>query len=623
MVKKSILIPLIAVQFYFYPVVINNEVTLIDKKGIEMFRPDNYIFLLQGSGRKSTMEMLKDSYKSFSNYLSVYHTSFITTDGKYIYQHDSTGKEMLRYLLEDDSFTFFHFTDNSPRGSTIIPLIDHAAIEKLKNKQFNFSIKNENGKVIAGPIQGNLESFFGFIKVLPRNYILFKDQNDKNYVVNINGKPIVSTNKQIDQFISPDFIIFQEDDQWGVMNDKEELIIAPQHKKLRYAGIDNLLTTSNYRSGKTKLFNVAGDTIGVFDGLETFIGNYAVARKKFKVGVINSKGKWVVEPKYTIIKHVKDNIFLAGPAAGDVAPYYEVSVEAKPSEDKNKYEDIKDFYIIDVKKGKTTKLNLDLGNATVIDEKYILNFTAKDSEQSYKETIIYSIRGEAITPKFDELRMPNIKKKPGTIVLVKNESGWSAYDVDRKSFVTEAYNHLNFGTIDLSNYHKFIVTNESGKQGVVDDKGKWILKPVYHNVEPYAGPMTLVMRDPVSYEYINGEGKTIWSQPKNDLTVLNEEDLKQRFKDCKPSIYRATLSYNTLIEYEILGEAKDIPGCRIKTQYIANPNREWTGKAMVCTYNNEKPFKEIIRECMEALTSGENKCNCDGELANLLLQQNK
>ncbi|WP_375284388.1 FG-GAP-like repeat-containing protein [Marinicauda pacifica] len=78
------------------------------------------------------------------------------------------------------------------------------------------------------------------------------------------------------------------------------------------------------------------------------------------------------------------------------------------------------------------------------------------------------------------------------------------------------------------------------------------------------------------------------------------------FADCTPAT--ATISASPTIRYHFEILEADEGTCRVRSQFLANPNPDFVGEAMVCAFNNAQPFGDAVRS-IEA---------CEGPLAERL-----
>lgn len=86
-------------------------------------------------------------------------------------------------------------------------------------------------------------------------------------------------------------------------------------------------------------------------------------------------------------------------------------------------------------------------------------------------------------------------------------------------------------------------------------------------------------------------GSTL-TNPDNETKV--KACIELNFKNCKPA--KATISLGDVLTYyyEIIGPKNNY--CLVKSKFLSNPNPEWVGKEMTCSYNNLKSFDTAIQD---------------------------
>ncbi|MDP3742556.1 MAG: hypothetical protein Q8R15_04535, partial [Candidatus Micrarchaeota archaeon] len=79
-----------------------------------------------------------------------------------------------------------------------------------------------------------------------------------------------------------------------------------------------------------------------------------------------------------------------------------------------------------------------------------------------------------------------------------------------------------------------------------------------------------------------------------------------KFRNCEAAILESTLVPGLTYSYEILGLASNL--CSVKSKFLANPNPDFVGPEMTCSYDNSQDFQTAVQD-----TS-----NCQGELYQLM-----
>lgn len=85
------------------------------------------------------------------------------------------------------------------------------------------------------------------------------------------------------------------------------------------------------------------------------------------------------------------------------------------------------------------------------------------------------------------------------------------------------------------------------------------------------------------------------------------DEFKENFKECTPSAKTRELSEKVTYYYEILGPVGD-GWCKVKTQAINYPVKDWIGKAMICEHDPSIEFDFSIVT----------RTNCKGDLFELM-----
>ena len=85
---------------------------------------------------------------------------------------------------------------------------------------------------------------------------------------------------------------------------------------------------------------------------------------------------------------------------------------------------------------------------------------------------------------------------------------------------------------------------------------------------------------------------------------LDQDCFEKRFAKCDPSVLLVD-QFGVEYRYEI--HKKESKGCRVKSEFVSNPNPDFVGKSMICYYDNSLPFEEVIQDMS----------SCKGSLATL------
>lgn len=96
----------------------------------------------------------------------------------------------------------------------------------------------------------------------------------------------------------------------------------------------------------------------------------------------------------------------------------------------------------------------------------------------------------------------------------------------------------------------------------------------------------------------------------------NAECFMQAFQVCSPIVYKMILNEDFILEYEILGEEEG--RCRMKSQFLANPENTWENKEMNCVYDYKN---NNISQAFLSVFEDED-ANCSGPLFDLFKGNN-
>ncbi|MFO7550509.1 MAG: hypothetical protein R6W80_03815 [Haliea sp.] len=75
-------------------------------------------------------------------------------------------------------------------------------------------------------------------------------------------------------------------------------------------------------------------------------------------------------------------------------------------------------------------------------------------------------------------------------------------------------------------------------------------------------------------------------------SLVDRDTFRERFSACEPANVVTTPAYNAGYRYEILGPVAG--GCQVRGRYTRTPNSALVGPTMTCTWDNSRPFDEVM-----------------------------
>ncbi|MDO8861541.1 hypothetical protein Q6D67_07490 [Haliea sp. E1-2-M8] len=76
-------------------------------------------------------------------------------------------------------------------------------------------------------------------------------------------------------------------------------------------------------------------------------------------------------------------------------------------------------------------------------------------------------------------------------------------------------------------------------------------------------------------------------------SLVDRDTFRERFRTCEPANFVTAPAYNAGYRYEILGPVDG--GCQVRGQYTRTPNSDLVGPTMTCTWDNRRPFDEVMK----------------------------
>jgi hypothetical protein len=181
----------------------------------------------------------------------------------------------------------------------------------IGNGQSLFPFKSEglwgyidtNGTVIIPPTYPMAGFFY--------EGLAYAQLGDALGFIDVSGKEVIQPKYPAAYNFNEGFASVMDMEEWGIINTKGEMVIKP---KLKHpVQFHNGLARFNMITGVTSSYgfiNIKGDTVikPIFDKTGEFSEGLCLASKGgFKYGYIDTTGKWVVQPIYTMETSIKVN----------------------------------------------------------------------------------------------------------------------------------------------------------------------------------------------------------------------------------------------------------------------------------------------------------------------------
>jgi hypothetical protein len=497
-------------------------------------------------------------------------------------------------LLKDTIEMYFFVYDYHPSNpgeiteiGMVLPVFNSEEEISLKEKgiydnhPIKIGVKNENGEVIIPPIKviNGLSKLRreGYIRTI-NNELVFC--NDKLYR---NGEVLLEADRQT--VLDKDLIRIQKGSEFGLMNMKGDILIPYQKKEIKFFSDNKIILSSG--EGVDQLVSLKGDTLleaaainleyGSHDGGGFVrINNHIVARVDVSLedsvyGFINSEGKWLIKPekhtrsKELVINIVSKDLLKTSIYDRNSHEIIKQGVINLKGEELLKLKDSTDIKILSDQWVKITEMNNDSltyfqnvysGEKLSIKEKNITIqlFTCSEGEfvvvreKKDNNESVYAVKGdklEKIAQKLDKVDITMSERQ--NVIIIKNKDGYCLYDPLKAKVVSKSFDYLTFGASVLP-YEKnhFFIAEQNKKKGLINDKGKWVIEPIYYNLLPFSGELTLAQSDSLSFQYININGETLWKLPEDDKTAWNRTHFLESFSDCTPLIFKGEFYNLTL-----------------------------------------------------------------------------
>ncbi|MGM0478504.1 MAG: WG repeat-containing protein [Bacteroidota bacterium] len=627
-------------------------------------------FIIDGFNSRRNHQ--KDFLKNHFLTLSKDKESFIlkNTDGKNIDKCSLSEDTLKMYFYLNDNFQI-----NQSVNSKIWDIRGYFDLEEklylqekgmFLHQPIKYGLKSNTGKVIIQPevlVKGLNKIFHGTFKSL--NHKLFFSQ-DKIY--NKDGEEII----QVDSYkiFSVDLLQIERGGMYGLLKSNGQVLIPYQNKEIKYFSDDKVILSEE--GGPDQIVNFSGDTLlqaerinairtsstrtdGYHGVVPIYSYNIAVVETSTKnsvYGYINDDAEWIIQPKqyapkqvlqvylrsHDLIKleehnyHDRENMIIK---QGVINKSGEKLIELNENIDVGILSDgwvriieldndslsyLKNVY-------SEEKVNLE-GSQTSTrvfkcsGETFILVYEEEvlTSRGAYKNAYLYSVKGERLNKIDDNFEIVNLNLSDRqNVIIVKKEDSYFLFDPVNEGIVSQGFEYLSFGSITFpTEKNKLFIAEHEGKKGVINEKGEWIIQPVYIKIGPFYGDLALAQKEPRSFQYINRVGETVWKLPEDDKLAWNEEHFLESYKNCTPLIFRQKVGrQKVVIQYEIKGSSGKGKGCKVESKYLENPNPDWINKSMTCTYDNSLPFREAYEKSLPN-NSGENPCDCEGELWDIM-----
>ena len=365
-------------------------------------------------------------------------------------------------------------------------------------------------------------------------------ENDKMGVIDNKGNVIIEPNYENIQIPNPtkDIFICSNDNEIKVINEKNEEkfknyeeVSAIQLKELATEIPFEKSVLKYKENGKYGIINFDGKKVtkAIYDSIENlpFKEGELLVQKDGKYGVINILGKNVIPMEYKEIKvdeyyeaenSYKYSGYIVGNDTDKGTMYkyinYETNIETKEEYQDIKrivdYEDKDNFYLIFKKDNKYGII--EDGNVIVNNEYDNIEYDSFNKLFIVKKDKNYGVlklNGETlISCLYDDINIEGIYiyalKDEEQIIFsttgekINNSKNKSAYNVENTNYKITINDENKYGVIDENNndiipneYYYigylgndyFVVSDQTGKNGIVDNKGKIVLETKYDTIE--------------------------------------------------------------------------------------------------------------------------------------------
>lgn len=336
------------------------------------------------------------------------------------------------------------------------------ALAQIKDK---FGAINRKGEVVISFIYERLYYFYksGLAIIMKNGKLGFIDRSGKEII-----SPIYTS---VNQSMNDDIVFVKNNEKWAIFNNQgkqltdfifdnqgEDIIIEPKYdRKGTTYFIDGAIKLS--KNGKIGFLNRNLEEVfefGKYDNILTFNQKgFAIVEDKLKFGVIDSKGKIVVDIIYESISN-----------EGNYGNKLETFVVKKYGKLKLLSENL-----ISVTGDKWLK-NIDFQGGVLRDDKYVLLFEVEDFNK--KKGILTSDGRELVKIENENVFLINDNK---TAVIKKNKKIYLFSNIQNKLLKTE------FTDFHYSSDNGNIILKKGKLFGVVDTLGTVIIPPIYQDIE--------------------------------------------------------------------------------------------------------------------------------------------
>lgn len=395
------------------------------------------------------------------------------------------------------------------------------------------------GCFLFGYIGKNKNKKYELEKITKWNYFTIIE-NDKMGVIDNKGNVIIEPNYEDIQIPNPtkDIFICSNENETKIVNAKGEEkfksfeeVSAFQLKELATEIPFEKSVLKYKENGKYGIMNFDGKKVtkAIYDSIENlpFKEGELLVQKDGKYGVINILGKNVIPMEYKEIKvdeyyeaenSYKYSGYIVGNDTDKGTMYKYINYEAN-KETKEEYQDIKrivdyedkdKFYLIFEKDNKYGII--EDGNVIVNNEYDNIEYDSFNKLFIVKKDNNYGVlklNGETlISCLYDDINIEGIYiyalKDEEQIIFsttgekINNSKNKSAYNVENTNYKITINDENKYGVIDENNndiipneYYYigylgndyFVVSDQTGKNGVVDNKGKIVLETKYDTIE--------------------------------------------------------------------------------------------------------------------------------------------
>ena len=380
-------------------------------------------------------------------------------------------------------------------------------------KQYNYFVLKQNDFYGVIDRKGNriIPPEYEEIKIPnPEKAIFIGYQGDNTKVLNERNEPILVQYENVqpirlkniasDLMYEKSVLKYEKDGKYGLVDFQEKQLTKPIYNEIDSLPYKQgeLLVTQN---GKYGIINIAGnkmvpieyDKIAVdeyyTDENEYTYAGYVVATKTeegYRYGYLNPKGKEILKTEYNDISRVteiqdNDNVYLICAKNGQYGIYKNQEKILENEYQSIRYDMTNKVFVVEKSK-KYGIVNLE-GKLIVPVQYNQIDITGiylyAEDEQGIT---VYNNNGTQANVGFHVSILNTTNETYKIKITSENETKYGVIDKDGRQLIGENYNYIEYL---YENY--FIVSNENGKLGVVDDNEKIKIEIKYDSLQRIEG----------------------------------------------------------------------------------------------------------------------------------------